>query len=128
MNHDPDFVQSELQRFADLVDVDLTVDDGEYTELLDNLREHIAKGIVIIEDDGTAVYTMRRPDAPFEVAKFGEPTGRHMKALDKAGEGHNMARLYAFIAAMVGQPEKSLANAGKKDLGVLTDLARFSLA
>lgn len=134
--HDPSFIQKELETFAHGCGVELPVpkDPTALTEdeqadeaFLDRIRGFIGKGWLQVDETGEATYTMRGKDVPFKTAKFVEPCGRDYRKMDQAPAGESNLRIELFLSSITGEPIQTFADVRKTDREVLIAIARFLL-
>lgn len=116
---------AELERLADMMDLDLEIDSGleekerkEAQKTLDTLIKSIRRGDIVITDEGELVFTpVRSPNVP--PIKFQEPTGATLLASDKFGDKQKLHKMYAMVAEMTGVEPATFSRLKKSDLNVV---------
>lgn len=119
---DDETARAELDRLADTMDIDLTIDESleekerkESQKNIDNVVKAIRRGSLIVNENGEAVFTPTRSQNVAPIT-FREPTGSTFLAADKYGEKQKMHKLYAMIAEMTGVENSTFSRLKKPDL------------
>lgn len=122
---DEQTAQQDLERMADIMDLDLSIDQTlepkeqrESQKTLDTVIKAIRLGSLTIDAEGVATYTPRRsPNVPPIV--FYEPTGTTLLAADKFSDKQKMHKMYAMIAEMTKVEPSMFSKLKKYDLSVV---------
>ena len=122
---DEQTAKSDLERMADIMDLDLSVDSSldpkeqrEAQKTLDTVIKAIRLGQLVISDEGEATYTPRRSkDVP--PITFYEPSGATLLAADKYGDKQKMHKMYAMIAEMCKIEPATFSKLKKYDINGL---------
>ena len=118
---DAETAHSELERFADAMDLDITIDDDldkkerkEAQKSISTVLRAIRSGRLVIDDDGIPTFTPTKNNvAPI---RFNEPTGATLIAADKFGDNQKLHKLYAMLAEMAGVPSNTFSKLAMSDL------------
>lgn len=115
--------ESELQRFLESMDLldkleaKMTDDDARS---LDNTKERIIaammRGYLVIDDKGQPVYTPQLGIC--EPITFYEPTGATFMAMDGAGKGKDMTKMFRMLGEMCQCDPSRFSKMKNRDLGV----------
>lgn len=114
--------EAEFLRFVDLMDLDI---DPKGMDEEDRLSFENSKRVVIrametenlvVNDKGEFIYRPKSDDDS-EIT-FHEPVGGTLMAQDAKREGHDVAKTFAVLAAMTGQPAKRFSGMPQRDLKV----------
>ena len=124
--------EEEFERLAVSMDLDTDTSrmgeeeradfEGLKAKLLDAMRQ----GNLSVDEQGRAVYKPKADDGAPLV--FNEPDGAALMAMDGRKKGHDVAKMYAVIAAMTEQPVKRISQLKNRDLKIVLALATFLLA
>lgn len=116
---------AELERLADIMDLDLGVDESldekdrkQAKQSLDTIIKSIRKGDSLITDDGELVFTPARSNGVGAIT-FQEPTGATLLASDKFSDKQKLHKMYAMIAEMTGVEPATFSRLKKSDLNVV---------
>lgn len=133
---DKAFAEKELIRFADACGVEITPEEitaergekGDETGPLNRLIKRITVGDFKVDEAGAGHYTMKKPAGSLTECKFEEADGADHRELDKRGAGEeNHKAMQCFIASVIGCDPSDVSKAKKRDLIVLTDVAKLFL-
>lgn len=102
-----DVVEQEFQRFIEAMDIDIDPADMDAEDIAE-LEKHkkrlyraLARGNLVINDNGEAVYTPAHPRSRYkEPITFRERTGASLMAMDGKKKNHDVAKTYAVMADM----------------------------
>lgn len=122
--------EEEFSRWSEAMDLDLDTDkmDAEDRTAFDKQKRRIVtaieRGNLVIESDGTAVFSPSRSDVEGPI-RFNEPDGAALMAMDKGKKNHDVAKTYAVMGEITGLPAKTFARLRGSDSKVA--LAIFAL-
>ena len=122
--------EAEFLRLADAwdIDVDTSAMDEADLEGFEPLRKkfikHLSEGRLVVSEEG---------DQLTQTLKFGDkielvykvPTGAASYTLDKHKDGQNQRKVFSYLAAMSGQPEKYFSNMDARDEKVAKNIFLF---
>lgn len=104
----PEVAEAELDRFADLMDLDFdieTMEDDDKKSFLSNkktLVKALMKGSLVIDDNGQPVFTPARSENKNPLT-FREPTGASLQAMDKVpNKNADVSKIFALMATLTG--------------------------
>lgn len=115
--------EAEFDRFVDAMDIDADPTDmsDEDKKGLQQSRRTVVKAIMngslMIEADGTPVYTPRRSKDVTPI-RFREPTGADLMEMDKAKAGADINKTFKILAAITSTSPARFANLVMSDLNV----------
>lgn len=102
-----EMAESEFDRFADCMDLDLDISDmdsedlTQFTKLKKRIIRAIEKGSLTINEDGEATYTPQNKNSKYkEAITFHERTGASLMAMDGKKKNYDVAKTYAVMADM----------------------------
>lgn len=117
--------ESELDRFAEAMDLDLDVSEmdaddlNSYTKTKRLLLRQMCAGNLIINENGEAEYTPWRPESKHkEAIVFHERSGASVLGMDGRKKGHDIAKGYAAMAEMTRLHSSVFANLRGTDIKV----------
>ena len=120
-----DVAEEEFERFIECMDIDfdLSVLEDEAAGMQKTVKKRIVNAIMcgsmIINDDGEPVFTPQRPRSKHkEPITFRERTGANVMSQDTKKRGHDIARMYAFLASVSGESVGTFAGLAGADLNV----------
>lgn len=121
---DDQTARADLDRLADAMDLDLSVDttadekeQKDAQKNTDTVVKAIRKGDLVITEDGEAVYTPARSQVG--AIKFSEPTGATLLAADRFGDKQKMHKMYAMVAEMTSVEPATFSKLKKSDMNVI---------
>ena len=122
---DEETARADLERLADMMDIDLTLDPDmdakeqkDSQKSIDTVVKAIRKGDLVITDEGEAVFTPARSKGVDPIT-FREPTGATLLAADKYSDNQKMHKMYAMVAEMTGTPNATFGKLKKSDMNVV---------
>lgn len=130
MKVDKDTAQSEFERFAETMDLDLEpagMDDEDaksFASQKNLVIRAMQKGDLVINESGEPEFTPSR-SADAKTITFYEPTGATMQAMDRRKASQDVSKTYAAMADMTRQDAKRFSQLKYADLKVC--LAVFTL-
>lgn len=118
----PEVAEAEFTRFTEAMDLDVDpegMDDEDKKGFVDAKRKFVkavVDGHLVVDDDGQPVYTpIVGKGAPLV---FREPGGAAFMAQDQKKQGHDMAKLFATMAAMTKMPLARFVKMKGRDIKV----------
>lgn len=126
-----DVAEAEFDRFIAAMDIDADpkgMDDADKASLLKCRRTLVAaiqSGQLVINEAGEPVFRPKMGGDEAKPITFREPSGATFMAMDQKKEGHNIAKMYAVLAEMSGQPIQTFAKMAGRDVKICQ--AIFSL-
>ncbi len=124
--------EADFHRFCDMMDLDVDprgMDDEDrksFESAKRRLVDAIIEGHLVIDEKGQPVYTPRRGSDVTPIT-FAEPTGASYMAMDTKKKNHDVAKLFATMADMTGQPIQRFAKMQNRDLKICQAVALLFL-
>lgn len=125
--------EEEFYRFGEAMDLDFSMDglDQEDQKGFEGQKRRVCraieKGSLVIEEDGTPVFTPQR-SGDFPVLRFNEPTAATWIGMDRKKSGQDVGKLYSVIADMVKLPSSQLSKLTGEDAKVVQAIVALFLA
>lgn len=99
--------ESEFERFAEAMDLDLDTDYMDESDLNGFMRQKsrvikaLQRGSLVINQQGEAEYTPQNPETRHqETLTFHERTGAAILAMDGKKKNHDVAKMYSVLASL----------------------------
>lgn len=124
--------EAEFERFVAAMDLDVdesTMDDADkksFREERAKVIDAMLEGRLTVNADGEPVFTPKKGDTT--PIKFPEPSGAAIMAQDSKKKGHDVAKSFAVMAAMTGEPPTRFANMAGRDIKVCNALLVLFMA
>jgi hypothetical protein len=125
-----DVAEAEFLRLADAWDIDVDVTGMEEADLegFEPLRKRFVKrlsqGRLVVSEDGEQLVQPLKYGDKIDLT-YKVPTGAASYTLDKHKDGQNQRKVFSYLAAMSGQPEKYFSNMDARDEKVAKDVFLF---
>lgn len=104
-----------MAAYADAKNLKNEEDVKSFNEQRERFIGAVMNGSLVVEDDGTAVYTPHSGGAPM---RFGEPTAANLIVADRFKRDANMQKQIALLASMSGRTEKEIGALSARDMRV----------
>ena len=121
-------IEAEFNRWAEGMDLDLDIskmddeDKKSLSQAKDKVFRSMGRGHLIVTEVGDMEFqpqgTGRAGDDPGKAIMFREPRGASYMAGDKKKKGHDVAKMYATMGDMTGQPPVRFARMAERDLKI----------
>lgn len=125
--------EAEFERFLEVMDLDFDakgMDDEDRKGFLDSKQKFIRairRGSLVVNDRGEPVFTPVKDQSQRPIT-FHEPDGACMMARDQKKASHDVAKMYATLAAMTHEDAKRFARMPSRDLKVCEAILLLFLA
>lgn len=119
-----DVVEAEFERFAEAMDLDIdqstmdAEDKSSFKGAFKTFAAAMQSGNLVVNEDGEPVFTPKKGDT--SPITFHEPDGAAVMARDGRKKDHDVAKMYAQMAAMTGESIPRFAGMKARDLKVAT--------
>ena len=123
--------EEEFERFLEAMDLDFNEDEmdqedkQEFTKNKGRFIKAVERGRLVVNEKGEPVYS---PTDGSDPITFHEPTGAHFLSSDRKKKNHDVAKMYAVIAATVGDGEARVLALPERDQKVIRAIAILFLA
>lgn len=100
----PEMAEQEFNRFGEAMDLDFDVsvmdeDDAKgFEQAKRRIVKAITSGAMVINEDGSPVYTPQRVQGDVNPITFYEPTGATYMAMDRKKKTEDMGKMMALMA------------------------------
>lgn len=98
---------------------------AEWTALRESIVRDLARGDLIVGDDGNPTYTLPKGGKAFT---FHAPTGATLMALETHGSGKNIANMIAAMADMTHTDRGEFGKMAARDVQACSRIAKLFLA
>lgn len=122
---DEQTARADLDRLAETMDLDLSIDSTadekerkDAQKSIDTVVKAICKGLLVITEDGEAIYTPARSPQVSAIT-FREPTGATLLAADRFSDKQKMHKMYAMVAEMASVEPAVFSKLKKSDMNVV---------
>jgi hypothetical protein len=123
--------QAEFERFTEAMGLELyesgmaEEDRKSFVVARERLFKAMQAGSLVIDESGRAVFTPVVGDRSPIV--FHEPSGASLMAMDQKKTGHDVGKMFAFMADATKQPPSRFAGMANRDLKVCQSITMLFL-